>query len=96
MKHKRVLLLVLLLLLTCAACLPGDGDNTPEKPAGFFMGFWHGCIVPVSLVWGMFDSSIRIYETANSGWWYDLGFALALLSDVGMIAAHHKRQTHEK
>ena len=58
MKHRKVLLLVLMLvamMLLLTACAPGDGANTAEHPAGFFSGVWHGWIAPVTLVISIFN-----------------------------------------
>ncbi len=93
MKAKRILagvLCALTMVLVLSSCLPGDGRNTVEKPAGLLMGIWHGWIAPVSLVVGIFDRNIRIYEKANSGWWYDLGFYMAVISGFGGIALSRK------
>ena len=74
-------LIVLPLLLS--GCLPGDGVNSAADPAGFFWGVWHGWVAPISLVYGYFKPGIRLYETANSGWFYDLGFYMAVISGFG-------------
>ena len=74
-------LIVLPLLLS--GCLPGDGVNSATDLAGFFWGVWHGWVAPISLVYGYFKPGIRIYETANSGWFYDLGFYMAVISGFG-------------
>ncbi len=63
--------------------MPGDGTHTPEKPAGFLWGIWHGWIAPVSLIIGLFKKNVRIYEVMNKGWWYDLGFYMAVISGFG-------------
>jgi len=42
-------------------------------------------MAPVSLVFSLFRSHIRIYETANTGWWYDLGFYIAVIGGFGSI-----------
>lgn len=97
MKAKRIVPLILLLLgaaLLLTACVPGDGSYQ-NNPAGFFSGIWHGWIAPVSLIIGIFNHNIRIYEVVNSGWWYDLGFYIAVISGFGGIAltrrARHMR-----
>ncbi len=79
---------VLLLLLTgmLSGCVPGDGTYTPAKPAGFFWGIWHGWIAPISLILGAINGEYRIYEGNNTGWWYDLGFYLALLGGFGGLS----------
>ncbi len=79
---KRVLLLVGLMLLL-AACLPGDGVNTVDDPAGFFWGVWHGWIAPISLIVSFFREDIAIYEVHNQPHWYDLGFYMAVISGFG-------------
>ena len=73
-------------LVLLSGCVPGDGASTPQDPAGFFWGVWHGWIAPVSLVWGYFNRDIRVYEVFNSGWWYDFGFYIALIGGFGGLS----------
>lgn len=44
MNSKRIALMMVLIivLLTVTNCAPEDGKNTPDNPAGFFWGIWHG------------------------------------------------------
>ncbi len=77
---------LLLLPLLLAGCLPGDGVNNAADPAGFFWGVWHGWLAPISLIYGWFKPGIRIYETANSGLMYDLGFYMAVISGFGGLS----------
>ena len=77
-------------LVFLSGCVPGDGASTPQDPAGFFWGVWHGWIAPVSLVWGFFNHDIRVYEVANSGWWYDFGFYIALIGGFGGLSFFRK------
>jgi len=44
--------------------------------AGFLEGLWQGIISPISLVLSLFESDITVYEVANNGNWYNLGFVL--------------------
>jgi hypothetical protein len=48
------------------------------KPAGFWVGLWHGIVAPFIFIIGLFTPSIRVYETNNSGRWYDFGFLLGI------------------
>lgn len=91
-----VLALCALAVLVLSSCLPGDGANGPEKPAGFFMGFWHGVVAPISLVVQIFKPAIRAYETFNTGFWYDLGFWLAVIGGAGGSAAAAKRSKRRR
>ena len=91
---KIVLLLLIIILLS--GCIPGDGKHTEEKPAGFFWGIWHGWIAPISLVIRIFNPNIRIYETANTGWWYEFGFYIAIISGFGGLSLYRKKRKSEK
>lgn len=81
MRRDRLLLLLLLGVLVLAACAAGsnpaidtaapDGDI-----AGFFMGFWHGFIAPITFFVSLFTENVNIYEVHNNGNWYDFGFVL--------------------
>lgn len=98
MKKKKLALLGLtaLVVLVLSGCVPGDGTYTKADPAGFFWGVWHGWIAPVSLVMGFFNDQIRIYETSNIGWWYDLGFYMAIISGFGSLSFFRKKGPKDK
>jgi len=84
--------IVLCFALILSGCLPGDGGYTQEKTAGFFWGIWHGWIAPVSLIIGLFSDGIRVYEVNNSGWWYDFGFYMAIISGFGGLSLFRKKK----
>ena len=88
------MLLVVLLVVLAVACMPGSGHSSGENPAGFFLGIWHGWIAPITLILGLFNPDIRIYETFNTGWWYDFGFYIAIISGFGGIAFSRKRKNN--
>ena len=98
MKRKTLILcsMVVLVMVLLAGCVPGDGANTADNPAGFFWGIWHGWIAPISLILGLFKENIRIYETANKGWWYDFGFYIAVISGFGGISLFRKKNSGKK
>jgi len=81
---------MMLTLLT--GCVPGDGSYSPTDPAGFFWGIWHGWIAPISLIGGLFNDTWRVYETFNTGWWYDFGFYIAIISGFGGISLSRKKK----
>lgn len=88
--YKKIIFAILIIIsltIFISGCAPGSGSSTPQKPAGFFMGIWHGWIAPISLIWGLLiNSDIRIYETFNTGWWYDFGFYIAIIGGFGGFA----------
>ena len=97
MNKKAVLILALLLVLclfTLTGCMPGDGTYTPDKPAGFLWGIWHGWIAPISLILSFFRDNINIYEPVNTGFWYDFGFYIAIISGFGGLSLSRKK--HKK
>jgi hypothetical protein len=53
------------------------------QPAGFWAGFWHGAIAPITFIVGLFQPGVRMYEVKNTGWHYDLGFLLGMLAILG-------------
>jgi hypothetical protein len=89
-RRMAAALAMLAVALLFSSCLPGDGKNSAEKPANFLMGIWHGWIAPLSMIVGIFKGNIRVYEVNNSGWWYDLGFYMAIISGFGGIALSRK------
>ncbi|MBS4534862.1 hypothetical protein GOQ29_04440 [Clostridium sp. D2Q-14] len=88
MRKKIFVLFIMgfMISLILSGCMPGDGTYTSSDPAGFFWGIWHGWIAPISLIAGIFKENIRVYETVNTGWFYDLGFYIAIVSGFGGIS----------
>jgi hypothetical protein len=56
---------------------PGSKYSLPgAKTAGFWAGFWHGLICPITFIVSLFSPNVRIYEVHNRGRWYDFGFVI--------------------
>jgi hypothetical protein len=87
-----VLTLTATAIVTLSGCFPGGSSYSPTEPAGFFSGVWHGWIAPLSLIVGLFKDGIRIYEPFNTGWWYDFGFYIAVISGFGGISLFRNRK----
>ena len=71
------------------------GPNSKYKlpgaqPAGFWAGFWHGIIFPITFLVSLFYPGVRIYETNNSGRWYDFGFFLGAAASLGGSCKSHR------
>lgn len=99
MNAHKYLNLRLFLLLICglflAACTAGDAQFTDEGPAGFWYGLWHGAISIITLIVHIFKESVLVYETTNTGGWYDFGFLLGVIFVWGG-GCHFKCKTVEK
>jgi len=62
-------------------------------PAGFLASLWHGLILPITFIVSLFSPNVRIYETNNSGRWYDFGFILGASSSLGGSGATVNQST---
>jgi hypothetical protein len=92
MKRKWMIgFISILVLLTLSACFPGGSEST-TRVAGFFTGVWHGWIAPLSLILSAFNTSIRLYEVNNVGWWYDFGFYMAIISGFGGLSLFRRKK----
>jgi hypothetical protein len=80
------------LLAVLVGCAAGDPRFTAAAPAGFWDGLWHGLISFVTLVIGMFNDHVRVYEVDNTGGWYDLGFLLGVTLLWGHRTITHRRK----
>ena len=91
-KLIKLTIIIVLGLLLLTGCMPGNESYTIAKPAGFFSGVWHGWIAPLSLVLSLFDSTKGIYESINTGFWYDFGYYIAIISGFGSLSFFRKKK----
>ena len=91
-KTVKQVFLFLFISILVSACMPGSIGSHSHSPAGFLMGIWHGWIAPVSLIAGLFNPDIRVYETINNGWWYDFGFYVAIIGGFGGLSLFRKKK----
>ncbi|KAF0142913.1 MAG: hypothetical protein FD122_179 [Stygiobacter sp.] len=94
MKSQKLQITLLYIVLTIIAtgCMPGEGNYHAKNLASFFTGVWHGWIAPFSLVMGLFDPAVRVYEINNTGWWYDFGFYIAIIGGFGGASLFRKKK----
>lgn len=77
-----------LLSLLLAGCAAGGNPEVGTAAAdgttaGFWLGLWHGAILPATFVISLFTDTINVYEVHNVGNWYDAGFVLGLMVSLG-------------
>jgi hypothetical protein len=89
---------VVVLALVLGGCAAGDPQFTPEDPANFWLGLWHGMISWITLVVGIFDEGVKVYEIDNTGGWYDFGFLLGATSiwGGGSSAGYHRSRRRRR
>lgn len=84
-KRYRVFFIFLFCAFALSACAYQPPSNFYDPP-GFFLGLLHGYIIFFSLIGSVF-MDIRVYAFPNSGFFYDLGYAIGvLLSTFSLIA----------
>jgi len=96
-KTKWLLLAIMMVFtLLLTSCFPGRVEDISSKPAGFFMGIWHGWLAPLSLIVSLFKPETRIYEVVNTGWWYDFGYYIAIISGFGGLSLFREKKRDHK
>ena len=83
--------------LTGSLAGPNPAANTPNEAgrvAGFWLGFWHGAIAPVTFVISLFSDKVHVYEVHNSGKWYVFGFLLGVTAIWGGGGRMSSRRRH--
>jgi hypothetical protein len=59
--------------------------NLSGAPANFWWGVWQGLIIYLSFITSWFDNNVVLYEVNNNGFWYNLGYLIALSVSVGGV-----------
>lgn len=81
---KLLYLLSMVLLVGCATNNPLIGiSDDAGRIAGFWQGLLQGAISPITLIISLFKNSINIYEVHNTGFGYNAGFLLGIISIAG-------------
>jgi hypothetical protein len=62
------------------------------EPAGFWIGFWHGIIMPITFIVSLFNPDVGIYETNNNGGLYNFGFVIGATGSGGTGGAATRTQ----
>ncbi len=63
--------------------MPTRNVDLSGAPANFWLGLWQGLIVCLSFIASWFDNNIVLYQVYNDGFWYNLGYIIALFVSVG-------------
>ena len=86
MPKQRLSVAALILIGCCLFCGCAASQNVLKDTtapdgsiAGFWLGLWHGMILPITFLVSLFRESVNIYETHNNGGGYNFGFLLGLI-----------------
>ncbi len=74
-----VLIFLLVQLMSCTAGSDQFSVDGGEDLAGFWYGLWHGAIAIITLIIHIFTDTVTVYETNNTGGWYDFGFLMGVI-----------------
>jgi len=92
---RRTIMLVLLIVgaaFVLSGCAAGTARFSVDEPAGFWAGLWHGFIIIITFIWGLFSDTVRMYEPRNIGNLYDLGFILGAMLSLGGMCGSSRRK----
>ena len=87
----RACVVVLCLVTAACATQPKIPRFLENDPPGFFTALFHGLTAPLALLVGLFGDA-RIYAYPNSGFSYDLGYLIGMLSWVLALALLLRRR----
>ena len=59
--------------------MPGPNSKYSDKVAGFWVGFLHGFILPLTFIYSQFHTNVKLYETNNVDRWYNVAFVIGLI-----------------
>lgn len=77
-----ILLGLILFILIAISCAPGN-KKFDAKPAGFWVGLWHGLICVITFIISLFTDKVHLYEVSNTGGWYNFGFLIGAAIALG-------------
>lgn len=81
MSPKTRRIVIAALVLVTAVALTGCGSPNEAVAAtgkGFWWGIWDGWTAVLAFIGNLFGGEYGIYESRNTGGWYDFGFLLGI------------------
>jgi hypothetical protein len=76
--------------------MPTRDIDLSGAPANFWLDLWQGLIICLSFIASWFDNNIVLYQVHKNGFWYNLGYIVALSVSVGGIARGSKTKGKAK
>ncbi len=76
--------------------MPTRDVDLSGAPANFWLGLWQGLIIYLSFIASWFDNNIVLYQVHNNGFWYNLGYLIALSVSIGAFAGGSRARGRAK
>jgi hypothetical protein len=99
MSRPKLATVTLLLITCCLLCgcaasqnVLKDSPGPDGSVAGFWLGLWHGMILPITFIVSLFRDGVNVYEGHNNGGWYNFGFLWGAVIVFGGTASTAARQ----
>ncbi|NLA78434.1 MAG: hypothetical protein GX845_02665 [Erysipelothrix sp.] len=89
---KKHAWLMLLLMLILSGCMAHSYPHLGQRPAGFFVGIWHGWLAPLALILKIFNPKYTIFAINNTGFGYEVGFYIAIIGGFGGLSLLRKKK----
>ena len=75
--------------------MPTRDISLSGAPANFWLGLWQGLIIVLSFIASWFDNNIVLYQVNNTGFWYNLGYIIAIFISIGAFAGGNRETVKE-
>lgn len=95
---SALLLIACSLLCGCVASqnVLKDSPMPDGSVAGFWLGLWHGLILPITFVFSLFQDGVNVYEVHNNGGWYNFGFLWGATLVLGGTVSSARRESEQE
>ena len=90
MRPARLLAPVALTLALAACAAVQQSGVVQPGASGFWIGVWHGFIMPVAFIVSLFKNDVAIYAVPNNGLLYNFGYFVGIVF-LGVGARKAKR-----
>jgi hypothetical protein len=90
-KHFFYLLIVLILIVSCAEAIDIQPIDPSEHVYGFWSGTWHGLIAGPAFILSLIWDDIAVYAVNNNGAWYDFGYVGGLFFIIKILTFNNDK-----
>ncbi|HWW16050.1 MAG TPA: hypothetical protein VN310_15420 [Candidatus Dormibacteraeota bacterium] len=103
MSRQQLAAIMFLLITCCLLCgcaasqnVLKDSPASDGSVAGFWLGLWHGAILPITFIGSLFLDNVNVYEVHNNGGWYNFGFLWGAFMVLGWGGSAASQSTNSR